>query len=51
MSGIVVVLLLGFLTLLFTLGALIIDSWNVKTQSYQTLEHQIQLQNYGKPQR
>lgn len=45
LTGVVVVLFIGFITLLFSLAALLISSWQQRPPSYQELINDIQAQN------
>lgn len=43
--GVIVVLFIGFLTLLFSLAGLMIQAWQYRTPTYQSLIDQLQQQN------
>lgn len=45
LSAVVVVLVIGFLTLLFALAALIVNAWQYRPATYQDLTNQVQAQN------
>ena len=45
LTGVVIVMFVGFLTLLFTALSPIIDAWRFKASSYEELRNQIQQQN------
>jgi len=45
LTGVVVVLFIGFLTLLFALGAMMVDGWQYRAPTYQDLINQINAQN------
>lgn len=43
--GVIVVLFVGFLTLLFSLGALLVSAWEQRPISYERLVNQVETQS------